>query len=114
MGKINIEIETIYDIGDVVVFKKQNELKVGVVEGYYLDQVANNSIWYNIRTNFDTVYTYNSGGDIGEHDIVMNLYDNTGTAMRLIDLDKIDIPADIDDNIMKDIEEIKSYLTKPE
>lgn len=73
MGKINIIIETEYEVGDVVVFEKDDTLMVGIIEGYYVDQSANNSLWFNIRTNPDNVFTYSNGGDVAEFDIVGKL-----------------------------------------
>ena len=70
MGKIIEEHETAFDVGDVVIFKR-NEIKgglaVGIVEGYYY---ADDNIWYDIRISKDFVYTYTNGGDIGEYDII--------------------------------------------
>lgn len=72
MGKIHIEFETEYEKGDIVIFKKNKQLVVGLIEGYYID---NHEIWYNIRTNYEFVYTYSNGGDIAESDILMKLND---------------------------------------
>ena len=69
MGKIVEEFETDFDKGDVVVFKKKDALMVGIVEGYYIDHNAGSSIWYNIRTNPDNVYTYSNGDDVAEYEI---------------------------------------------
>ena len=66
MGKIVEEFETEFDKGDVVVFKKKDALMVGIVEGYYIDHNAGSSIWYNIRTSQNNVYSYSNGGDIQE------------------------------------------------
>lgn len=73
MAKLTIEYETQYDTGDVVVFSKDKELKVGLIEGYYVD---NETIWYNIRLNKQFVYTYSTGGDIGERDILFKITDD--------------------------------------
>ena len=76
MGKIYYDIETEYDRGDLVIFKKDRVLLVGIVEGYYVDNEAGNSIWYNIRVNEDLVYTFFNGGDIAEWDILAKIDDN--------------------------------------
>ena len=76
MAKIHYEIETEYDKGDTVVFKKDEKLLVGIVEGFYIDSGAHNSIWYNIRISKDFVYTYSNGGDIAEWDIIFKINDN--------------------------------------
>lgn len=70
MGKIKIEFETKYETGDLVVFAKYDKLLVGIIEGYYLDQSAGISVWYNIRISKDFVFTYSTGGDISEWDIM--------------------------------------------
>ena len=67
MGKIVIEFETVFDIGNVVVFKKNNRLMVGIIEGYYEEDSC---IWYNIRVSSSEVYTFSNGGDILESDII--------------------------------------------
>lgn len=67
MGKITYEFETEYKVGDVVIFKKNNALHVGIIEGYYIDD---RSFWFNIRITPDFVYTYSNGGDIAEWDIM--------------------------------------------
>lgn len=67
MGKVIQEFETQYEKGDVVIFEKKGELKVGIIEGYY---VENNNFWFNIRISSAMVYTYTNQGDIGEFDIV--------------------------------------------
>lgn len=76
MGKIHIEFDTEYEKGDLVIFKKDNRLIVGLVEGYYVDSGANDSIWYNIRVSKDFVYTYSNGGDIAEWDILSKIEDS--------------------------------------
>ena len=73
MGKIHRESTTEYDVGDVVIFKKDNCLLVGVIEGYYEED---HCIWYNIRISSTFVYTYSNGGDIAEFDIIGNVNDN--------------------------------------
>lgn len=70
MAKIRIEFETEYDKGDFVIFKKDNRLLVGIIEGYYVDRSADDSVWYNIRVNKDTVFTYSTEGDVAEWDIL--------------------------------------------
>jgi len=72
MATIHYEIETEYDKGDLVVFRKDKTLLVGIVEGFYVD----NGVWYNIRINKDFVYTYSNGGDIAEWDIISKIDDN--------------------------------------
>lgn len=67
MGKIVLEFETEYNVGDVIVFEKHDRLHVGIIEGYYMDC---NTFWFNIRTSSLYVYTYSNGGDIAEADIV--------------------------------------------
>ena len=76
MTKIHYEIETEYDKGDIVVFEKDKKLLVGIVEGFYVDSGANDSIWYNVRVSKDFVYTYSNGGDIAEWDIILKIDDN--------------------------------------
>ena len=76
MAKIHYEIEIEYDKGDIVVFKKDKKLLVGIVEGFYVDGGANDSIWYNVRVSKDFVYTYSNGGDIAEWDIISKIDDN--------------------------------------
>ena len=73
MGKIIHEFETKYDIGDIVIFEKNDLLQVGIVEGYYEE---GDTIWYNIRISKTCVYTYSNGGDIGEHDIIGKIEDS--------------------------------------
>lgn len=75
MGKIHIEFDTQCDKGDVVVFKKDDHLQIGIVEGYYVDRNAGDSVWYNVRINPSSVYTYSNEGDIAEWDIKMKLED---------------------------------------
>lgn len=84
MGKIHIEFDTQYEKGDVVIFKRGDALQVGLIEGYYIDNSAGDSIWYNIRVNPSTVYTYSNGGDVAEWDIEMKLEDEDGTLRRYI------------------------------
>lgn len=67
MGKLIYEFETDYNVGDVVIFKKDDMLHVGIVEGYYVD---GGSFWFNIRIAPNFVYTYSNGGDIAEWDII--------------------------------------------
>lgn len=73
MGKITVEFETEYNVGDVVVFEKHNKLHVGIIEGYYMDC---DMFWFNIRTSALHVYTYSNRGDIAECDIVGKITDN--------------------------------------
>lgn len=74
------EFETEYNIGDVVIFKKNNILQVGIIEGYYIE---NNSFWFRIRISLTNVYAYWNGGEIAESDIICNLDDTT--AIKCID-----------------------------
>lgn len=67
MGKITKEFETEYNVGDVVVYKKNNMLFVGIIEGYYIDD---DNFWFNIRVNDNFVHTYSNGGDVAEWDII--------------------------------------------
>ena len=67
MAKIIKEYETKYDVGNVVIFKKNNALHVGIIEGYYVDD---DNFWFNVRITQDFVYTYSNGGDIAEWDIM--------------------------------------------
>jgi len=73
MGKVSITFETEYEVGDVVLFKDDNKISVGIIEGYYIDHDAGNSFWFNIRMNKNKVHTYSNGGDIGEYDIIGKL-----------------------------------------
>ena len=73
MGKIIEEYTSKYDVGDVVIFSKNNTLLLGIVEGYYIDHNCDDSFWYNIRVNSKTVYTYSNHGDIVEWDIIGKL-----------------------------------------
>lgn len=73
MGKITLEFEAMYDRGDVVIFEKNGGLEVGIITSYYCDAGAGYSIWYDIAIWKDKVYTYASGGDIGEHSILCKL-----------------------------------------
>lgn len=67
MAKIIREYETEYDVGDVVIFKKNYALHVGIIEGYYVDD---DNFWFNIRITPNFVYTYSNGGDIAEREIM--------------------------------------------
>lgn len=67
MGKIVQEFETQYDKGDVVIFKKGEQLRVGIIESYGEDD---GYVWYAVRTGVNAVYSYSQGGDIPEWDIV--------------------------------------------
>ena len=70
MGKIIRECETKYEVGDVIVFRKDSTLLVGIIEGYYVDWNCDQSFWFNVRINNKKVYTYSNGGDIAEWDII--------------------------------------------
>ena len=67
MAKVIREYETSYNVGDVVIFRKNNGFHVGIIEGYYVD---NGNFWFNIRISPNFVYTYSNEGDIAEWDIV--------------------------------------------
>ena len=67
MAKIIREYETDYNVGDVVIFKKNHALHVGIIEGYYVDD---DNFWFNIRITPNFVYTYSNGGDIAEREIM--------------------------------------------
>lgn len=67
MGKIIKEYKTEYEVGDVVIFEKNQVLNVGIIEGYYVDD---GNFWFNIRITPDFVYTYSNSGDIAEWDIL--------------------------------------------
>ena len=73
MGKIIKEYETEYNIGDVVVFEKNNIFNVGIIEGYY---VEDERFWFNMRVNPEHVYTYSNDGDVSEYDIIGVINDN--------------------------------------
>lgn len=67
MAKIIREYETEYEVGDVVIFEKNNALHIGVIDGYYVDDGC---FWFNVRITPDFVYSYANGEDIGECEIV--------------------------------------------
>lgn len=46
MGKIIEEYTSKYDVGDVVIFKTEKCLLLGIIEGYYIDHNCDNSFWY--------------------------------------------------------------------
>lgn len=73
MGRITIEYESKYEVGDVCIFKKDDRLFLGIIEGYYVDHNCDNSFWYDIRVNNSMVYTYTNRGDISEWDIIGKL-----------------------------------------
>lgn len=81
MSKIHIEVESEYDKGDIVVFYHHDALRVGLIEGYYLEDWC---IWYNIRTSPTFVFTYSNGGDVAEWDIKMKLEDNIEEFRKII------------------------------
>ena len=70
MGKIIEEYTSEYDVCDVVIFKTEDCLLLGIIEGYYIDHSCDNSFWYDIRINKTNVYTYSNKGDIAEWDII--------------------------------------------
>ena len=69
MAEIIIKLKTEYDKGDVVIFLKNNEFKTGIIESYYADTSCNDTIYYNIRTSKNKVYTYSCDRDIPEYNI---------------------------------------------
>lgn len=75
MGKISLEFETAYEKGDVVVFEKHDILEIGIILGYYVDQSAGGSIWYDVAVNKKKVYTYMNEGDVPEYDILGKVND---------------------------------------
>lgn len=77
MGKITMEINTNYDRGDIVIFEKDGMLVCGIIEGYYVDYGAGRSIWYNMRTSKNNVFTYSNGGDIAEWSIIGKINSET-------------------------------------
>ena len=68
--KITKVIETEFDTGDYVIFKKDETLLVGRIEGFNLD---GDYVWYNIRVNKNRVLTYVDSGDVAEWDIICKL-----------------------------------------
>lgn len=70
MGRVSIEFETEYNVGDYVAFLKDGVILVGRIEGYY---VEDGCFWFNIRLNSNFVYTYSNHGDIAEFDILFKL-----------------------------------------
>lgn len=75
MGKIIMEFETEYEVGDIVLFEKDDAIRVGIIEGHYVDTNCDNSIWVDVRTGTNNVYTYSNGGDIAEADIIGKIDD---------------------------------------
>lgn len=75
MGKISMEFETMYEKGDIVTFEHNGILEVGVIVGYYVDQSAGCSLWYDIAVNKKKVYTYMTEGDISESQIIGKVND---------------------------------------
>ena len=76
MEKIYCDIKIEYDRGDLVIFKKDEMLLVGIIEGYYIDNEQSNSILYNVRVNKDLVYTYSNDKNITELDILTKINAN--------------------------------------
>lgn len=62
----------IYERGDVIIFRKNNQLKVGIIEGYY---VEGDNIWFTIRMSSKHMYSHAKGDDIGVWDIVGKIED---------------------------------------
>ena len=62
-----------------MVFKKNNRLEVGIIEGYWYDC---NTFWYNIRISSRMVYTYSDKGDIAEDEIIGKVESNFVTECR--------------------------------
>lgn len=75
MGSVTYTIESLYDVGDIVIFHRFGHLIVGIIEGFYPDRSCDDSIWYDIRINGKDVFTYSNGGDIAEWDIVGKITD---------------------------------------
>ena len=73
MGVIIEKYTSKYDVGDVVIFRNSSQLFLGIIEGYYIDHNADDSFWYNIRINSNTVDTYSNHGDIAEWEIIGKL-----------------------------------------
>lgn len=90
MGKIKMEFESKYDVGDVVIFEHHNLLKAGVVTSYYVEDYV---IWYNITVGKDKAYSYCNGGDINENSIIGKVEDEEiiKRVMRIVSSDE---PAD--------------------
>lgn len=70
MGKITLNFETKFDVGDIVAFEKDKRFLIGVVTGYYY---SDNNIWYNIQVDKNYIFTYMNGGDIHEEAILFKL-----------------------------------------
>lgn len=79
MAKVVLEYESRFDVGDVVIFEKDNELKVGVIEGFYIEDGI---FWYNIRISPTMVYTYSNKGDIQECHIMCKIESGDGRRCR--------------------------------
>lgn len=70
MGKISLNFETKFDVGDIVAFEKDKRFLIGVVIGYYYSDTV---IWYNIQVDKNYIFTYMNGGDIHEEAILFKL-----------------------------------------
>lgn len=73
MAKIKWEFETLYDIGDVVIFNYHNITRIGIIQSFYLDDQV---VWYNILSD-NFLCCYSQGGDIAEFDILGKITDKT-------------------------------------
>lgn len=85
MGRIDLSYETLYDRGDVVIFEHAGHIEAGIIESYYTDR---ETIWYDIRVNLDTVYSYSVEGDIAEYEIIGKLDDKLSSEAKKIILNK--------------------------
>lgn len=62
----------IYEHGDVIIFKKNNQLNVGIIEGYY---VEGDDILFTIRMSSKHIYSHSKGDNICMCDIVGRIED---------------------------------------
>ena len=70
MATVTTTIETEYNRGDIVIFRALDHLLVGVIESFYVDNMAGDSVWYDIRVNHKDVFCFSNHGDIAEYDII--------------------------------------------
>lgn len=82
MAKVTVEFETEYNVGDVVLFERYKQVIAGIIEGFYVDASAGNSIWFNMRIASECVLTYSNGGDVAEWKILCKLDGATAEAAR--------------------------------
>lgn len=85
MSKITYEYDAKYDIGDVVIFKKEEKTQIGIVRHYIIDTNAGDSVWYNIQISKDETYSYAHKGDISESDILCKI-ENKAEKFRLSEI----------------------------